>query len=133
MYNRERTEILDRREMLRVKVMSLMAEAMIIRAEERKQLYCRRDGARRGGNQFLYEELHLHLVKNVRAAARLAHLAYGAVRGMPLEQMEAPGSTKLLESEKKEILQMFKRYGVRGAPAPEWMLPTVYAPVAVTA
>src|SRR3954462_7722890 len=74
--DRTRTTIHDHREMLRVKVKSLAAEARIIRREE-----MRTSGP-------LREALYLHRTHAVRAAAREAGIAYGYIRGRTLLQME---------------------------------------------
>src|SRR4051812_12541317 len=74
--DRTRSTIHDRREMLRVKVKSLAAEARIIRREE-----MRTSGP-------LREELYLHRTHAVRMAAREAGIAYGYIRGRTLLQME---------------------------------------------
>lgn len=69
----------DRRAMLRVKVKSLADEARIIRREERR--------SRTG---WLKDELMLHRRGVVRSAARTAHVAYGIIKGVPLERIESP-------------------------------------------
>lgn len=98
--------IQDRREMLRVKVKSLAAEAKIIRREERRS---------RGQ---LREELYLHRIGIVRREARSAHLAYGLIKGRTIEQMEptsksAPDWTK--------VKRLCEKYGPTGlqVPAPK--------------
>ena len=63
--------IIDRREMLKVKIKSLTAEAQIIRHQERKL----------PGVSALRTELHNHRVVVVRNASRQAQLAYALVRG----------------------------------------------------
>ena len=78
MYAKDRNTIVDRREMLRVKLKSLAEEARIIRREEQ-----RTHGALRA-------ELHQHRIGVVRNESRATHLAYGFIRGLTREQME-PG------------------------------------------
>lgn len=104
MYAKDRNTILDRREMLRVKLKSLAEEARIIRREER----------RTWGQ--LREELHLHRVRDVRTEARATHLAYGFLRGRTLEQME-PGRVKLDPYLQGKVDAMLKKYGPKPAPA----------------
>lgn len=94
--------IIDRREMLRVKVKSLAEEARIIRAEERKT------------HGQLREELHLHRVNTVRYHARHATLALGFIKGRTRAQMEPTGDKPIHWPEIKRMLQQY------GAPA---MLP----------
>jgi hypothetical protein len=76
MYDKLGKTIVDRREMLRVKVKSLAVEAKIIRKEELRS------------NGQLREELYLHRTGIVRSEARNSHLAYGFIKGRSLEQME---------------------------------------------
>jgi len=95
MYSKD-DKIIDRREMLKIKVKSLAAEAKIIRFEERKT-----HGA-------LRTELHLHRIWQVRSEARYTHLAYGLVRGLKLEQIE-PKSSKPFDWAR--VNAMIKKYG----------------------
>ena len=96
MYAKDKTTILDRREMLRVKIKSLAEEARIIRREERRSF------------GVLREELHRHRVLEVRRAARHAHLAYGLIRGRSVGDME-PFS--YVEPDMDEITRLIKKYG----------------------
>lgn len=145
MYDKTFSHIIDRRELLRVKLKNLAQEAALIRREENKILWVKSAGnalwaavgageadprvlrglrramTRKVGDYGLYLELHNHRVMVVRQAARLANLAYGAIRGRTLEQMEPGGKSPLLNSEKLEIQRLFKKYGANGAPIPEWM------------
>lgn len=95
----ENGKIIDRREMLRVKVKSLAAEAHIIRREERKSTGALRD------------ELHIHRVGVVRYEARHSLLAYGLIRGRSIEQMERSGSS---EPNWKDVRKMLTKYGPAG-------------------
>jgi hypothetical protein len=95
MYTREGT-IKDRREMLRVKVKSLAAEARIIRQEELRS------------SGMLRDELRNHRVIQLRFEARSAHLAYGFIKGRSLVQMENKASTK---PNWKRIKEICKKYG----------------------
>ena len=99
-------QLVDRREMLRIKLKSLMAEARFIRKEE-----LRTHGP-------LREELHDHRINTVRWEARATHLAYGIIRGLTREQMEpkrAPLMGPADEAVEKALLEkvaaMVKKYG----------------------
>lgn len=92
--------IIDRREMLRVKIKSLAEEARTIRKEER------RAGAP------LRAELRNHRVVVVRHEARHAHLAYGFLRGLKHKQMEH--NTPAFDEAK--VRRMLERYGKVGEP-----------------
>lgn len=97
--------LLDRREMLRVKLKSLAEESRIIRKEER-----RTDG-------MLREELHKHRVREVRKAARHTHLAYGLIRGKTPEQIEP---NAVIPPDWKAVNAMIRKYGpVNAALVPE--------------
>jgi hypothetical protein len=96
--------LIDRREMLRVKIKSLAEEARIIRKEE-----LRTQGQLRA-------ELHKHRVMDVRYEARVSHLAYGFIRGRTIEQMEGKG-TRLTGW--KRVAELCKKYGPAGFVLPE--------------
>ena len=66
---------------IKVKILSLAAEAKIIRKQEQK--------ARAHGNRYLRIGLAEHRRGTVRHEARHAQLAYGFLRGMPYKKMEA--------------------------------------------
>lgn len=104
MYAKDKETIVDRREMLRVKVKSLMAEARIIRAEEQRTF-----GA-------LRNELHLHRTLHLRDEARASHIAYGLIRGRTMEQMERVSHTK---PDQARVDAMVKKYGPKPAAAPQ--------------
>ena len=91
--------ILDRREMLRIKIKSLAEEARIIRREEHRT---------RGP---LREELYLHRIHDVRSESRAAHLAYGFIRGRTLEQMESKSRTKPRWNRVRDLCKKFGAYG----------------------
>lgn len=95
MYTVEGT-ILDRREMLRVKIKSLAAESKIIRHEE-----LRSRGEFRA-------ELWRHRTGDVRSEARVAHLAYGFIRGRKYEEMEAKA---LFPPNWERVRQLVKKFG----------------------
>lgn len=89
-------KLIDRREMLKIKLKSLAAESRIIRREESRT---------RGA---LREELYLHRIGIVRQEARSTLIAYGLIRGRSLEQMEAKSHTP---PDWDRINQMLKKYG----------------------
>jgi hypothetical protein len=96
MYDRDRNTIIDRREMLRVKVKSLAAEARIIRREEQRS------------HGQLRQELHEHRAQYLRGIARSTHIAYGLIKGRTIEQMEP---TRTSEPDWDAIDKMLKKYG----------------------
>lgn len=89
-------KLIDRREMLRIKLKSLAAEARIIRKEEQ-----RTHGA-------LRQELYLHRIGIVRQAARDTHIAYGLIKGRTLDQIEPKRHS---EPNWDNIEKMLKKYG----------------------
>lgn len=110
MYDNEQ-KLVDRREMLRIKLKSLAEESRIIRKEEKRTFGPLRN------------ELHNHRINVVRRAARETHIAYGLIRGLTLEQIE-PGMTEekfCFESNRffnrKNIEAMLSRYGGSSKPA----------------
>lgn len=96
MYDKDRTTIIDRREMLRVKLKSLAEETRIIRKEERRT------------NGALRQELYLHRINEVRSAARSTHIAYGLIKGKTLEQMEHTSNS---DPDWPAINKMITKYG----------------------
>lgn len=92
-------KLIDRREMLRVKVKSLADEARIIRLEER-----------RARHNDLRGELRWHRISAVRTAARASHLAYGLTKGLPIERIEKPREPRS-EALLKDVRRMIERYG----------------------
>lgn len=125
MYDKQNT-IIDRREMLKVKVKSLAAEARIIRREEMKargDLRCELCHHRRGA---------------VRLSSREAGIAYGYIRGLTLEQMErnanTPGWNALSDMAIDRIAKMVKKYGpVPGYKSPLQDIEAVREVLAATA
>ena len=99
MYDQDK-KIVDRREMLRVKLKSLAEEARIIRREEQRTF-----GA-------LREELHRHRVDIVRKVARDTHVAYGLIRGKTIDQIE-PGRKS--EPDWTAVEKMVQKYGPKQA------------------
>lgn len=81
---------------LKIKLMSLAAEAKIIRRQEQKLVKRRRQlrAAGRdvpndiGGLSDVLVSMHNHRTLEVRREARSAHLAYGYLRGTPYRAME---------------------------------------------
>lgn len=106
MYAKDRTTIIDRREMLRVKLKNLADEARLIRREESKT-----HGA-------LREELRGHRRGIVRSEARCTLLAYGFIKGLTLEQMEPKRDS---EPNWDKVRAMLKKYGPVGMLEPEVM------------
>lgn len=100
MYAEDRKTIVDRREMLRVKIKSLAEEARIIRREEHRSF------------GILREQLYLHRIGVVRRAAREAHIAYGLIRGRTFDQIEPARKT---EPDWPAIRKLLTKYGPTGA------------------
>ena len=98
---------------LKIKIMSLAAEARIIRHEETRLVAKARllDAAQKPDSwrRRRAAELHLHRVHNVRSEARSAHLAYGFLRGTPYASIEAKAKVK---PDWKHIARMAGRFGV---------------------
>ena len=86
--------------MLKIKLKSLAEEARIIRHQEKKM---RGKNWGRSSNQF-----NLHRLLVVRPEARATHLAYGFLRGLEYNQMEATHKT---EPNWKSVERMVKKYG----------------------
>lgn len=96
MYANQTSTLLDRREMLRVKLKSLAAEARFIRKEE-----LRTRGALRA-------ELWQHRTHAVRSEARATHVAYGLLRGLQLVQIEPHSDTP---PNWRKVRAMLRKYG----------------------
>lgn len=117
MYANDKATIIDRREMLRIKLKALAAEARIIRSE----------AARTHGQ--LRHEMNMHRAGVVRDTARATHIAYGFIRGRTLEQMEPRrhiGIPKYLADSIDarlwtDVRKMLRRYGPAGFVEPECM------------
>lgn len=92
-------KLVDRREMLRVKIKSLAEEARIIRHEE----------ARTTG--MLQFELHLHRVNQVRRASREALYAYQVIRGKHPYDFERGAKTM---PDLAKVSAMVVKYGAPG-------------------
>jgi hypothetical protein len=104
-------KVIDRREMLKVKIKSLMAEAAIIRKEEN-----RTKGA-------IQSELHQHRVGVLRQEARATHLAYGFIRGRAWDRIEAKRrpDNEPTAADWKKVRDMCKRYGPKDFIEPDCM------------
>ncbi len=100
MYEYKTNKLIDRREMLRVKLKSLAEEARIIRREEQRT------------HGRLRDELHLHRVGVVREAARATHIAYGLIKGRTYEQIER---TAIYGPDWAAVEKMLAKYGPKGA------------------
>lgn len=98
MYEKDTFKVIDRREMLRVKIKSLVAEAIIIRQEEKRAAKC----------QQIRNELTEHRKGVLRREARITYLAYGLIKGRSLEQIEKTSKT---EPNWVRVREMIKRYG----------------------
>jgi hypothetical protein len=88
---------------LKIKIMSLAAEARIIRKEERK--WPGPSDARQG--------LHRHRVIDVRRECRIANLAYGFLRGRSYRALEA----KCYEQPNwQRVAELIRKCGQPGLP-----------------
>ena len=88
---------------LKIKIMSLAAEARIIRTEERK----------RPGPSDARQGLHQHRVQDVRRECRSASLAYGFLRGRGYRALEA----KCYEEPRwGRVIELVRKYGETGLP-----------------
>lgn len=83
---------------IKVKIKSLAAEAMIIRAEERKLAKTDPDRI----------SLHFHRKFDVRREARSALLAYGFLRGRSYHNIEPIGSKP---ANRLRVMQLVAKYG----------------------
>lgn len=101
MYAKDKITVVDRREMLRVKLKSLSEESKIIRQEEKRTFGTMRN------------QLHIHRVLNVRRAARETHLAYGLIIGRTHDQIENGRKT---EPNWDAVTKMIKSYGPKDFP-----------------
>lgn len=89
---------------LKIKIMSLAAEARIIRCEEKKWP----GGDTRQGYTGIREGLHLHRIHEVRPEARAALVAYGFLRGRTYRAIEA----KAIEPPNwPRVLTLINKYG----------------------
>lgn len=114
MYAKGTLTVVDRREMLRIKLRSLAAESIIIRQEQTRGRRLADKGRLARARAFgpLQYEMHLHRVGTVRSVSRATHIAYGFIRGKPLEQIEGPSYAA---PDWKAIDGMIKKYGTAEA------------------
>jgi hypothetical protein len=96
MYARNKTTVVDRREILRVKLKCLAEESRILRNEERRTW------------GILRAEMQSHRMCAVRREARGACLAYGIIKGLTIDQMEP---NRKSEPDWDAINKMVERYG----------------------
>jgi len=93
---------------LKIKIMSLAAEARIIRREESKARAAWRHNRSNTAAEQDFWGLRSHRTWNVRNEARVALLAYGYLRGRTYRQLEFnPGS----EPDWARVVQLAARYG----------------------
>ena len=102
---------------LKIKIKSLVAEAHIIRAEEARTFDRTRDGVYTGERS----SLTLHRTGIVRAAARVALLAYGCLRGIAYTRMEGRADSEpdwaIVEKEARRFGTVLATTPVEGAHA----------------
>ena len=102
-------DLVDTREMLRVKVKSLAEESRIIRREASKT------------NGSLRYQLQAHRREVVRPEARAAHLALGFIKGRNLEQMERkrrPEPRWITAKRHEKVVKLCRKYGPSGFNGP---------------
>lgn len=99
MYNETREKIVDRREMLRIKLKSLAEETRIIRTEEKRTFGALRD------------EMHAHRILVVRKHARATHIAYALIKGRTMAQIEG---NAYFPPDWEAVDKMLKKYGEQG-------------------
>lgn len=107
-------KLIDRREMLKIKLKSLADEARIIRQQEHaasrnENWIMEKTG--QGIRESLQTELHHHRIFVVRKAARDTHIAYGLIRGKTWQQMEPTAKT---HPDWDAVEKMVKKYGPHG-------------------
>lgn len=88
---------------LKIKIMSLAAEARIIRAEEKKW----------PGEHVARIGLHEHRIHSVRPEARHALLAYGFLRGRSYRQLERTAAQPPDWERVGQLIEKFGGGGVR--------------------
>jgi len=107
---------------LKIKCVSLAAEAALIRKEERKHLrtarYCKivdPNGQVPEVSDFHYQNyfgLHAHRVFDVRREARVAHLAYNFLRGMKYSDIENPPHNRTINPPNwQRVRELVRKYG----------------------
>lgn len=101
--------LIDRRELLKIKLATLVFEAGVIRDAEQKQLRYGRKVAL--PEPFLYAQMHDHRVKDLRRHARNTGLALGFIRGKSLPELEPYAKNLLTGTDWRDIRVMCGKYG----------------------
>ena len=110
-------KLIDRRELLKIKLASLVHESKLIRrAEERQKAYNRVGLVM---EPILLHEMILHRRGTVRKQSRLTGIALAMIRGRVLEQLEPlhKPDNLLTESDWNAITKMVVTYGSQEAVA----------------
>lgn len=119
---------------LKIKIMSLAAEARIIRNEERKAAARARFLKERQGREAdaassadLRSSLHSHRVNAVRPESRASNLAYALLRGRRYDQVEQSCYSQPDWSRVASLLTTFGDYGLEEAKVvvTQWVEATV--------
>lgn len=113
MYDIKTKTLIDRRELLRIKALSLMVEAKLIRNEEHRQKAMARHYAI--PDPILQREMQLHRTRELRQHSRLTHLARGFIKGMALNKMEQYPKNLLTGDDWGKIIAMVRKYGTADA------------------
>lgn len=110
-------KLIDRRELLKIKLASLVLESKLIRlAEERQKAFSKRAVI---VEPILLHEMILHRRGTVRKQSRLTGIALAMIRGRVLEQLEPlhKPDNLLTESDWNAITKMVVTYGSQEAVA----------------
>jgi hypothetical protein len=105
--------LIDRRELLKIKLASLVAEVAIIRKAEAKQKAYGKKVAL--PQPFLLIEMQDHRRKDLRRIQRLTGLALGFIRGKTLPELEPYAKNLLTSEDWAEIKKMVQKYGSKQA------------------
>jgi hypothetical protein len=108
MFDIKTKTLIDRRELLRIKALSLQMEVGFIRNEEDKQ---RRFSRRHAIDPILQREMEDHRKKHLRPIARQTNIARGFIKGLTLPQMEQYPKNLLTHADWDAIKAMVKKYG----------------------
>jgi hypothetical protein len=108
MFDIKTKTLIDRRELLRIKALSLQMEVGFIRNEEDKQ---RRFSRRHAIDPILQREMEDHRKKHLRPIARQTNIARGFIKGLTLPQMEQYPRNLLLARDWAQITAMCAKYG----------------------
>jgi hypothetical protein len=101
--------LVDRRELLKIKLAALVKEVGVIRRAEAKQkAYGKRVALPK---PFLLIEMQDHRRKDLRRIQRLTGLALGFIRGKDLSALEPYAKNLLTTEDWKEIGNMIRKYG----------------------